>query len=118
MKEWCITTVAPACPDNLEQYPASAEVISSTKQGKEDVLQRLQSQSEACPDQIFSLVGYSQGAGVMHAAADDLPEELYSKIASLVMFGDPMSRLGSLGSFPDGLQDKVLQNCADGDPVS
>ncbi|MBE3043344.1 cutinase family protein, partial [Candidatus Bathyarchaeota archaeon] len=63
-------------------------------------------------------VGYSQGACVMHAAADDLPEELYPKIDSIVMFGDPMVKLGSRGDFPDGLRDKVLQNCASGDPVS
>lgn len=54
----------------------------------------------------------------MHAAADDLPEDLYPKIKSIVMFGDPMVKFGSRGDFPDGLQDKVLQNCADGDPVS
>lgn len=54
----------------------------------------------------------------MHAAAGDLPEQLYPKIKSIVMFGDPMLKLGSRGEFPEGLQEKVLQNCADGDPVS
>ena len=63
-------------------------------------------------------MGYSQGAGVMHAAAGDLPEELYPKIKSLVMFGDPMVRLGERGEFPEGLKNRVMQNCAEGDPVS
>lgn len=52
----------------------------------------------------------------MHSAADKIPENLYPKIKALVMFGDPSERLGR--TFPTELQDKVLQNCADGDPVS
>jgi hypothetical protein len=64
-------------------------------------------------------VGYSQGAGVMHAAADKIPRSLYSKIKSLVMFGDGYYRLGDiLSRFPTGLNEKVKQVCADGDPVS
>jgi cutinase len=81
------------------------------------VVNRLVSQSIRCPRQTFALVGYSQGAAVMHAAADDIPRSLHSKIKAIVMFGDPALRLGD-GSFPSGLQSKVLQNCADGDPVS
>lgn len=53
----------------------------------------------------------------MHRAADDIPKTLHSKIKALVMFGDPSQRFGN-GKFPAGLQEKVLQNCADGDPVS
>lgn len=35
------------------------------------------------------------------------------------MFGDPNLRLGEVGDeFPEGLQAKVLQVCAKGDPVS
>lgn len=55
----------------------------------------------------------------MHAAARDIPVSLYSRIESLVMFGDGYLRLGSLLSrFPVGLNHKVMQICADGDPVS
>jgi hypothetical protein len=55
----------------------------------------------------------------MHAAADKIPRTLYSKIKSLVMFGDGYYRLGdTLSRFPAGLNDKVRQVCADGDPVS
>lgn len=79
------------------------------------MIKRLKAQSTACPDQTFSLVGYSQGAGVMHAAAKRMPESLYAKIKSVVMFGDPMLKLGR--EFPEGLREKVLQNCAEGDPV-
>lgn len=98
------------------QYPASSAIISGTIRGSRDVVDRLVSQSEECPDQTFALVGYSQGAGVMHAAADKIPKDLFPKIKALVMFGDPSERLGR--DFPSELQGKVLQNCADGDPVS
>lgn len=55
----------------------------------------------------------------MHAAAEDIPVRLYSRIKSLVMFGDGYLRRGEASSkFPAGLDEKVLQVCADGDPVS
>lgn len=54
----------------------------------------------------------------MHAAAKDIPIRLYSRIKSIVMFGDPYHRLGDIFSrFPVGLNNKVMQICADGDPV-
>jgi cutinase len=54
----------------------------------------------------------------MHAAAKDIPVRLYSRIKSLVMFGDGYHRLGdTLSRFPLGLNSKVMQVCADGDPV-
>ncbi|KAK7445679.1 hypothetical protein CaCOL14_002249 [Colletotrichum acutatum] len=83
-----------------------------------DVVNRLKSQAAACPNQNFSLVGYSQGASVMHAAAADIPAELYGRIKSLVMFGDGYLKLGaSLSKFPAGLNEKVRQVCAAGDPI-
>lgn len=55
----------------------------------------------------------------MHAAAEDIPANLYSRISALVMFGDSYHRLGStLSRFPTGLNEKVKQVCAPGDPVS
>jgi cutinase len=101
-----------------EQYPASAAIITGVRRGARDVVSRLRAQSAACPDQTFALVGYSQGASVMHAAVDDIPKSLYPKIKSLVMFGDGALRLGaSRARFPAGLDEKARQVCADGDPV-
>ncbi|KAJ4291337.1 hypothetical protein N0V88_006345 [Collariella sp. IMI 366227] len=99
------------------QYPASSDIISGTRQGSTDVVNRLKAQAALCPNQKFALVGYSQGAGVMHSAADKIPLNLYSRIKALVMFGDAYNRLGLLGRFPIGLRDKALQVCAPGDPV-
>ncbi|WYZ42517.1 hypothetical protein EsH8_VI_000216 [Colletotrichum jinshuiense] len=95
-----------------------SQIISGTLRGSIDVVNRLISQAVACPKQTFSLVGYSQGAGVMHAAADNIPTALYGRIKSLVMFGDGYLRLGANASkFPAGLNEKVRQVCAPGDPV-
>ncbi|KAK1713334.1 cutinase-domain-containing protein [Colletotrichum acutatum] len=99
-------------------YPASSQIITGVRQGSRDVVNRLKSQAAACPNQNFSLVGYSQGASVMHAAAADIPAELYGRIKSLVMFGDGYLKLGaSLSKFPAGLNEKVRQVCAAGDPI-
>lgn len=101
------------------QYPASSNVIADTRQGAHDIVGRLMAQAANCPDQTFSLVGYSQGAGVIHAAADEIPRNLYPRIKSLVLFGDGFQLKGKdLSSFPDGLDEKVLQVCARDDPVS
>ncbi|KAL0931552.1 uncharacterized protein CTRU02_214287 [Colletotrichum truncatum] len=113
------TTVAlPGARGYPVQYPASSQIISGVRRGSADVVSRLTSQSKACPNQTFSLVGYSQGASVMHAAAKDIPTALYGKIKSLVMFGDGYLRYGNtLSKFPAGLNEKVRQVCANGDPV-
>jgi cutinase len=110
-----LTLALPGSRGYPVQYPASAAVVTGTIQGAYDVVQRLVSQSIKCPTQKFALVGYSQGAGVMRKAADDIPRSLYPKITALVMFGDPGVRTGS--RFPAGLQSKLLENCAKGDPV-
>lgn len=89
----------------------------SPLRGRRDVIDRLEQQSRQCPDQTFALVGYSQGAGVMHAAIERLDEDIFPKIKALVMFGDPDFGDGEF-AFPEELRDKVFQNCADGDPVS
>ncbi|KAI9166290.1 Cytochrome P450 monooxygenase iccF [Paramyrothecium foliicola] len=97
------------------QYPASSDIVNSPLVGAADVVQRLTSQSVKCPRQTFALVGYSQGAHVMRLASERLPQALYHKIKALVVFGDPGLKAG--WEFPEALRSKLLQNCADGDPV-
>ncbi|KAH7392204.1 cutinase-domain-containing protein [Phaeosphaeria sp. MPI-PUGE-AT-0046c] len=102
----------------LPGYPASSAIITGARQAISDILARLSTQSQLCPNQTFSLVGYSQGASVMHKAAAKIPAALYPKIKSVVMFGDPNLRLGRLGDqFPTALRAKLLQNCAVDDPT-
>ncbi|KAF2670435.1 alpha/beta-hydrolase [Microthyrium microscopicum] len=100
------------------QYPASNQT-GGIVQGGLDVADRLKKMSTECPKMKFVLVGYSQGAAVMHAATNKrIPEELYSKIIALVMYGDPVFKMSAIPAFPAALQSKLLENCAVGDSVS
>jgi type IV secretory pathway VirJ component len=85
-------------------------------QGANDVVRRLKEQDTACPQEKFALVGYSQGAGVMHSAAARIPTAIQQKIVAMVMFGDPGLKRNS--KFPPLLQSRTLENCAVGDYVS
>ncbi|EPS39250.1 hypothetical protein H072_7006 [Dactylellina haptotyla CBS 200.50] len=113
-----VSQVLPGARGYPVQYPASIDVLGGGRQGRLDIINRLISQSLRCPTQKFALVGYSQGASIMHQAVAELPISLYPKISALCMFGDPNLRLGILGDrFPLALRSKVLQSCAKGDLV-
>jgi cutinase len=67
----------------------------------------------ACPDTRLTLSGYSQGAQLVHLAAASLPASTTSKIASVVLFGDPKN-----GSAIAGVDaSKVLTVCHAGDNI-
>jgi hypothetical protein len=68
-------------------YPASVAPCSR-ELGSQDVINHLKAQSSKCPNQKYALVGYSQGAGVIHEAMKTIDASLYPKIVALVMFGD------------------------------
>jgi cutinase len=105
-------------------YPASFLPDSKAK-GATDAVSHINAQAQACPDQKFVLVGYSQGADVMHDAAAKLDPSVFPRIVAVVMFGDPGNKgpgaLSPLGGkvavFPADLQAKLKENCATGDPV-
>jgi cutinase len=105
--------------------------------GMDDAINRLNSQNKACPDQKFALIGYSQGAGVMHFAMGPSPgkqmpllsnrpkldESVLPKIVAVVMFGDPgfkgtQGPPGRSEPFSAALTARLRQNCSPGDPVS
>jgi cutinase len=91
-------------------------MASGGPKGPDDVIRRLKEQDTACPNEKFVLVGYSQGAGVMHSAAARIPAAIQQKIVAMVMFGDPFLKRNT--KFPPLLQSRTLENCAVGDYVS
>lgn len=106
-------------------YPANLD-CNSVPTGVEDTINHLNSQSAACPDQKFALVGYSQGADVIHKAGVLIPEALWEKVIAIAQFGDPANRgIGALdplggvisGTFPGPLANRVKENCAYNDLV-
>jgi cutinase len=83
--------------------------------GARDVAERLASQEKACPNQVFALVGYSQGASVMNSAAKRIPATTQKdKIKALVMFGDPSQHSEH---FTPTLTSKLYENCEACDSV-
>jgi cutinase len=105
-------------------YPADMKANSKIE-GVSKTLSHVTAQAAACPNQKFVLVGYSQGADVMHSAAVKLPADLHPRVVAVVMFGDPgnmgpsaKSPLGGTVSvFPRALANRLMENCAKGDPV-
>jgi cutinase len=91
----------------------------SVPTGVKDTTSRLEHQIKACPDQTFAIVGYSQGAAVMHSAAAKFGPEVLSKVVAAVMFGDPSFRraASATGGFPTSIQTRLMENCNPGDPV-
>lgn len=82
-------------------YPANAEIEEGGTRGVRLIIDTLNVQSAACPDQQFVLLGYSQGALVVGDALLDpevravgetvgeLTKEAAQRILAIVFFGDP-----------------------------
>jgi cutinase len=81
----------------------------------EDTLKRLNQQATQCPKEKFAIVGYSQGAAVMHSAAAKISPAIQQRIVAVVMYGDPGR---TRQKFPATLQSRLFENCAKGDFVS
>jgi Cutinase len=85
----------------------------------------INAQAQACPNQAFVLVGYSQGGEVIHRAAAVLDPSLYSRIYALTLFGDSGNRpnaqspvgTGPITPFPATLANRTKESCAPNDPV-
>ena len=101
---------------------------NSPAEGSADAIRHINSKTKACPQQKYVLSGYSQGAVVVHMAADKLDKSiLRNNIIATATFGDPgqlatkakpgVSPGGSVPAWPDELQGKIKFNCNNGDPT-
>jgi cutinase len=107
-------------------YPADLLDPASLSVGTQDMTNHVIQQSVMCPDQRFILVGYSQGAAVVHGVLGTgivttlpgifvLPGDLQWKVAAVLLFGDPL-RLAGWG-VPGQFVGRTADYCAGGDPV-
>ncbi|MBF6300221.1 cutinase family protein [Nocardia amamiensis] len=107
-------------------YPADLLDPSSISRGTQDMTAHLLWQAAMCPDQRFVLVGFSQGAVVTHGVLGtgvvtalggihSLPWELESRVAAVLLFGDPVHLLG--WSVPELYAWRTGNYCTSGDPV-
>ena len=106
-----LTEILPNARGYPVQYPASSSLLSPLI-GSRDVVNRLISQSRACPNQKFALVGYSQGAVVIRQAVQRLPASILNKIVAWIGYGDPARRQGNEDDLPGSLAERDLQICA------
>lgn len=76
------------------RYDASAPPTLDTYQdhvaeGARMMTSRLRSLARTCADSRFALIGFSQGAQVVHAAAADMSSSLARRVALVAMIADP-----------------------------
>ncbi len=85
---------------NLD-YPADTDVNEGGTYGVRLLLDTLRVQNETCPEQLFALLGYSQGALVIGDALSlpegrivggtvgELSDEVANQIVAIVLYGNP-----------------------------
>ncbi|MEO6086531.1 MAG: cutinase family protein [Umezawaea sp.] len=109
-------------------YPANLDLMSATK-GNQDLVNHVKNQAAACPNQRFILVGYSQGANVVDNSigissagavvgapiAATIPANLESRVAAVLVFGNPIRSVGRriTGTY----ESRTKDFCAGGDPI-
>lgn len=110
---------------------------SNVRQGADMVRDRLDALATACPDSRFALIGFSQGAQVMHTATVDVPTDLARRIPLLAMIADPRhdpadritqfsfaaspvrgnGRLGAGSPIDPDLRGAAIAVCVEGDEI-
>ncbi|MGW2515643.1 cutinase family protein [Streptomyces sp. NPDC001617] len=109
-------------------YPADLS-LTSAAQGNADLVNHVNSQAAACPNQRFVLVGYSQGANVVDNSIGissdgavvgspivaTIPAALAPRVAAVLLFGNPIRALGK--SVTGTYQSRTIDFCAQGDPI-
>ncbi|MGI5452244.1 cutinase family protein [Streptomyces sp. CA-249302] len=109
-------------------YPADLS-LTSAAQGNSDLVNHVNSQAAACPNQRFILVGYSQGANVVDNSIGissdgavvgspivaTIPDALAPRVAAVLLFGNPIRALGK--SVTGAYQSRTIDFCAQGDPI-
>ncbi|MFI5782666.1 cutinase family protein [Nocardia sp. NPDC051570] len=120
--------VRAAAPVSVNAYRVdySANLSFSVGAGSADVVDHIARQAAECPSQRFVLVGYSQGAAVVHTAlgsaltdlipgATRLPDGLANRIAGIELFGDLGNNLGV--DVPGRYAARTRSFCRPGDPI-
>lgn len=107
-------------------YPADLLDPGSVGSGTAEMTEHVIRQSAVCPNQRFILVGYSQGAVVVHGVLgtglvlglpgiQTLPGDLEWRVAAVLLFGDPVRASG--WNVPDQYAWRTADYCAAGDPI-
>nr|AAO92430.1 cutinase [Phytophthora brassicae]AAO92431.1 cutinase [Phytophthora brassicae] len=100
---------------------------TSAGPGATDMTNNVVSTAQQCPNTVFVLGGYSQGASVTDIAIGiqttlgsgvNIPETLAPRIKAVVTFGNPLKMMGqTIASSSQTYGSKAIEFCATGDPV-
>ncbi|WP_345519682.1 cutinase family protein [Nocardioides conyzicola] len=75
--------------------PALRQWLAPVKPGTAKLVQTLDAAAAACPEQQFVLVGYAQGARIVHSALTKVRQRPYgARISAGVLISDPAQRRG------------------------
>jgi cutinase len=74
------------------QTSTLAQYQAHTADGSRMMRIRLRTLADRCPDSRFALIGFSQGAQVVHGAAASVSPALARRIALVAMIADPLTR--------------------------
>ncbi|KAG7375299.1 hypothetical protein PHYBOEH_002846 [Phytophthora boehmeriae] len=107
-------------------YLASMDQTSAGP-GATDMTNHVVSVAQECPNTVFVLGGYSQGASVTDisigirttlGSGETIPETLASRIKAIVTFGNPLKLMGqTIESSSSTYGPKAIEFCNTGDPV-
>jgi Mg-chelatase subunit ChlD len=67
----------------------------SVQTGKDEFSAYLTDRAAQCPNEVYILGGYSEGANVLGAGLFDLPQSVRDRIAFVALFGDPTLDTGN-----------------------
>jgi cutinase len=103
-------------------YPATNAFGSSSAAGAGDTRAHVQSTAASCPNTRMVLGGYSQGAGVIDMATNELPQ-VVDHVAAVAVFGNPQSAFarslgrGRLPTISPLYSPKTINLCVPDDPI-
>jgi predicted esterase len=81
--------------------------------GSADISGRVKKKAAECPNMKFAVIGYSQGGMIAASGLAAIPKNLQEKVIAVVLYAP----FGG-ASPPAAFQNRYLQHCASGDPVS
>ncbi|MEU2060728.1 cutinase family protein [Streptomyces sp. NPDC013455] len=105
---------ADATADNILSWFGDSRWVNSRNTGTKQLVQVVRYWAGTCPDSRIGVVGYSQGANVVHDALDLLSADERGHIGAVLLLADPHSAAGrsSYGLHVDyrsGATDKTTQ---------
>lgn len=73
----------------LQAFRGDDSMADSVSQGRDTLITLVETIEERCEESVVYLIGFSQGASVVHTAVVEMPQELQDRIGGVVVLADP-----------------------------